>query len=115
MKKIVRLTESDLVRLVNRVIKEQRYGSFGDFRKPDSEGDYYADEADRFVNHDIEGIDDDEMYDTEYFDDYESYAKRYLNNDNDTPRWFRHTAGEKMFNLYRNKTGKPFKVKTRRN
>ena len=113
MKKIVRLTESDLVRLVNRVIKEQRYGSFGDFRKPDSEGDYYADEADRFVNHDIEGIDDDEMYDTEYFDDYESYSKRYPKSDKNSPKWFDNSKAK--FDAYRNAVGKPFKVKTRRN
>ena len=33
MKKIVRLTENDLVRIVKRIMNEEHYGSFGDTRR----------------------------------------------------------------------------------
>ena len=50
MKKVIRLSESDLIRLVKRVIKEERYGSFGNMKRPDFKGDTYLDDDDRFVD-----------------------------------------------------------------
>jgi hypothetical protein len=63
MKKVVRLTENDLIRIVKRVINEERYPE-------DSK---------------------------------------------DSPKWFKYGNQSKgFFDTYRNKTGRPFKVKTRR-
>jgi LPS sulfotransferase NodH len=54
MKKVVRLTENDLIRIVKRVINEERYGSFGNLgRKKDSRSDEWMD------NYDDEEYDDD--------------------------------------------------------
>ena len=114
-KKVIRLTESDLIRLVKRIVNEQRYGSFGNMRRPDFKGDQYIRDDDRFADdEEIFGIGDDDEFDTEEFDDYESYSKQYPEDSKDSPRWFRGRQGKTMFDKYRETTGKPFKVKTRR-
>ena len=115
MKKVIRLTESDLIRLVKRVIKEERYGSFGNMKRPDFRGDTYIDDDDRFVDDEkLFGIGDEDEFDTEEFDDFESYSKKYPEDREDSPRWFKGKQGKTMFDTYKKTTGKPFKVKTRR-
>ena len=115
MKKIIRLTESDLTRIVKRIIEEQKYGSFGNLKRPDYKGDQYVRDDDRFTSdEEIFGIGDDDEFDTEEFDDYESYSEKYPEDREDTPSWFKGKQGKTMFDRYKNVTGKPFKVKTRR-
>jgi hypothetical protein len=115
-KKIIKLTESDLMRLVKRVIEEDRYGSFGNMKRKDHRGDSWVRDDDMPVSDDEElfGIGGDEEFDTEEFDDFESYSKKYPEYDEKSPKWFKGGMGKTMFNTYREKTGKPFKVKTRR-
>jgi hypothetical protein len=117
MKKVVRLTETDLARLVKRVIEEQKYGSFGNFKRKDKEGDDWVDDNDRYVrkSEELYGLGDPEEFDTEEFDDYDSYREKYSDEDENTPRWFgKGETGRKIFDTYREKSGRPFKVKTKR-
>jgi len=103
-----------------RVISEQemsekRYGSFGNLRRKDFRGDEYVRDNDTFADdEELFGIGDDNMYDTEEFDDFKSYNERYPMDKEDSPRWFKGSDGKKMFDTYREKSGKPFKVKTRK-
>ena len=115
MKKTIRLTESELMNLVKRIIKEERYGSFGNMKRRDFKGDQYVSDDDRFVDdEEIYGIGDEDEFDTEEFDDYESYSEKYPEDKEDSPTWFKGKQGKTMFDRYKNVTGKPFKVKTRR-
>ena len=117
MKKVVRLTETDLVRLVKKVIEEQKYSSFGNPRKKDFKGDEWIDDKDRYVkkSEELYGLADPEEFDTEEFDDYDSYREKYSDEDENTPRWFgKGETGRKIFDTYREKSGRPFKVKTKR-
>ena len=76
MKKVVRLSENDLIRIVKRVINEERYGSFGNLRRKDFRGDEWVRDDNRHMgNEELYGIDDDELFDTEEFDDFESYSE----------------------------------------
>ena len=86
------------------------YGSFGNMRRRDFKGDTYYDENDRMAkDSEIYGVGNDDNFDTEEFDTFEKLQNKY----GDKQKWFR-DDGEKMFNLYKEKTGKPFKVKTRK-
>lgn len=116
MKKVVRLTESDLVRIVKRVINEERYGSFGDLKRSDFRGDEWVRDDNRHMgDEELYGIGNDDEFDTEEFDDYESYRGKYPDDDKNSPRWFGPgEGGKKWFDEYRQRTGRPFKVKTRR-
>ena len=75
---------------------EGMYGSFGD-------GDY--DEHDR-----LSDIGSDDDFDIEEFDTFQKLYDKYGNRQS----WFSKTDGERMFNKYREMTGRPFKVKTRK-
>ena len=115
MKKIIKLTENDLMRIVKRVINEQRYGSFGNLKRKDFEGDQWIRDDDRFVDdEELYGIGDEDEFDTEEFYDFDSYSKRFPEDSQDSPAWFKGRQGKTMFDKYRETTGKPFKVKTRR-
>ena len=116
MKKIVRLTESDLVRLVKRVISEgERYGSFGDsggIVNSKGKSKHWVDmDTDMFPEDDeLSGLESDD-FNTEEFDDYESFNEKHpkrkaLN--------FGDEENKRMFNTYREKTGKPLTIKTRK-
>jgi hypothetical protein len=90
---------------------EEMYGSFGHLRRKDSKGDTYYDELQRNPkDSDIYGIGDDEMFDTEEFETFKQLYDKY----GDKQKWFSKNDGERMFDLYKQKTGKPFKVKTRK-
>jgi len=92
-------------------IEEGMYGSFGDPKRKDFKGDEYYDEKDRPVRSgDIYGIGGDD-FDTEEFDTFQQLYDKY----GDKQSWFNKRDGETMFNKYREMTGKPFKVKTRKN
>jgi hypothetical protein len=94
-------------------IGEEMYGSFGNLKRKDSKGDTYYDELSKPVKDvDLYGIGDDEMFDTEEFENFMQLYDKY----GDKQNWFAspERGGEKFFNLYKEKTGKPFKVKTRK-
>jgi uncharacterized protein with NRDE domain len=89
---------------------EDMYGSFGNMKRKDFKGDKYYDENDRAAkDFDIMGIGGDD-FDTEEFDTFQKLYDKY----GDKQPFFNKRDGEKMFNTYREKTGKPFKVKTRK-
>jgi hypothetical protein len=86
------------------------YGSFGNMRRKDFKGDTYFDEMDYPAkDSEIHGIGGDD-FDTEEFETFKELYKKY----GDKQRWFGGRDGETMFNKYKEMTGKPFKVKTRR-
>jgi hypothetical protein len=90
---------------------EDMYGSFGNMRRKDFRGDNYYDENDRPAkDFDIMGIGGDDDFDTEEFETFQQLYDKY----GDKQKWFGGTSGERMFNLYKEKTGRPFKVKTRK-
>jgi hypothetical protein len=90
---------------------EEMYGSFGNMRRKDFRGDEYYDENDRLAkDFDIMGIGGDDNFDTEEFETFQQLYDKY----GDKQKWFGGTSGERMFNLYKEKTGRPFKVKTRK-
>jgi hypothetical protein len=100
MKKVVRLTESDLMRIVKRVISESKYGSFDD--------EEWYDKDDRFTRVDDMG----DNFDEEEFDDFDKFDSKH---GHDT-KWFgKGDRGRETFNLYKDKSKRPFKVRTRRN
>ena len=100
MRKVVRLTESDLVRIVKRVIKEnKRFGSFDD--------EEWYDDTDRLTSKDDFDFD----FDEEEFDKFDDLQSKH---GHDT-KWFdKGESGRKMFDTYKDKHKRPFKVRTRR-
>jgi hypothetical protein len=103
--------DMDLEEPTEGEVEEEMYGSFGNLRRKDNKGDTYYDEFERKAkDSDIYGIGDDEMFDTEEFETFMQLYDKYGNKQ----KWFSKNDGERMFDLYRQKTGKPFKVKTRK-
>ena len=100
MKKVIRLTEADLTRIVRRVIKETKYGSF-------DEKDW-ADDSDRIMHY-SDGFDNME-YDEEEFDDFDEFTSKHP----DQPWFGKGEDGKKRFGHYKDHFKKPFKVRTRR-
>ena len=100
MEKVIRLTESDLMRIVKRVMNEsKKFGSFDD--------EEWYDEEDKFTRVDDMGDD----FDDEEFGDFDSFSSKH---GHDT-KWFgKGDSGRKMFDTYKDKHSKPFKVRTRR-
>ena len=99
MARIVRLTESDLTRLVKRVIEESEYTRFRD-----QDWGWY-DKNSRLVPNEYF---DDGDFDEEQFDDYEKLYEKHP--------WFPRLLGahpESMFNSFKKEYG-PAIVRTRR-
>ena len=89
---------------------EDMYGSFGNMKRKDYKGDSYYDENDRPVkDSDLFGIAGND-FDTEEFDSFQKLYDKY----GDKQKWFNKRDGESMFNKYKDMTGKPFKVKSRK-
>jgi hypothetical protein len=102
--------QADMDVPVEGEMDEDMYGSFGNMKRKDFKGDNYYDENDRAAkDFDIMGIGGDD-FDTEEFDTFQQLYDKY----GDKQSFFNKRDGEKMFNTYREKTGKPFKVKTRK-
>lgn len=106
MKKIVTLTESDLTRLIKRVIQETKY-----LKSRDMDG--WVDEFDNKINSkDIPDFDTD--YDEEEFDDYDKFSEKH-------PERTHHfnwgpdfgAGGKRIFDTYKDMYG-PLKVRSRR-
>ena len=92
-------------------MEEENYGSFGNMKRKDFRGDNYYDENDRLAkDSDIYNIGNDSDFDTEEFDSFQKLYDKY----GDKQRWFNKRDGETMFNKYKEVTGRPFKVKTRK-
>lgn len=91
-------------------MEEEMYGSFGNMKRKDYKGDEYYDENNRKVrDSDLYGISGDD-FDTEEFETFQQLYDKY----GDKQSWFNKRDGEGMFNTYKEKTGKPFKVKTKK-
>jgi hypothetical protein len=102
--------QADMDVPVEGEMEEAMYGSFGDMRRKDFKGDKYYDESDTMAkDFEIQGIGGDD-FDVEEFDSFQKLYDKY----GDKQKWFNKNDGEKMFNLYKDRTGKPFKVKTRK-
>jgi len=92
-------------------MEEDMFGSFGNMKRKDFKGDTYYDEDDRMAkDSDLYGIAGDD-FDTEEFETFQQLYDKY----GDKQPFFRKSGGgERMFDLYKEKTGKPFKIKTRK-
>ncbi len=91
---------------------EGMYGSFGNLDRKDFKGDKYFDEKDRTPkDSELYGISNDDDFDTEEFETFKQLHDKY----GDKQNWFGPNDGEKHFDYYKKTTGKPFKVKTRKN
>jgi hypothetical protein len=92
-------------------MEEGMYGSFGNPSRKDLRGDKYYDENERQVkDSELYGIAGDD-FDTEEFETFQQLFDKY----GDKQPFFRKSGGgERMFDLYKEKTGKPFKIKTRK-
>jgi hypothetical protein len=92
-------------------MEEGMYGSFGNPSRKDFRGDKYYDENERQVrDSELYGIAGDD-FDTEEFETFQQLYDKY----GDKQPFFRKSGGgERMFDLYKEKTGKPFKIKTRK-
>jgi hypothetical protein len=102
--------QADMDVPVEGEMDEDMYGSFGNMKRKDFKGDNYYDENDRAAkDFDIMGIGGDD-FDTEEFDTFQKLYDKY----GDKQPFFNKRDGERMFNVYKEKTGRPFKVKTRK-
>ena len=89
------------MRIVKRVMNEnKKFGSFDD-------EEWYDDNDSRFNNSEF----DDMEFDDEEFDDFDNLQSKH---GHDT-KWFgKGDSGRKMFDTYKDKHKKPFKVRTKR-
>jgi hypothetical protein len=103
--------QSDMDVAIEGEMDEDMYGSFGNPSRKDFRGDKYYDENERQVrDSELYGIAGDD-FDTEEF---ETFQKLYDKYGDQQPFFRKSEGGEKMFDLYKEKTGRPFKMKTRR-
>lgn len=102
--------QSDMDVEMEGEMDEDMYGSFGNMKRKDFKGDKYYDESERQVkDSDLYGIAGDD-FDTEEFDTFQKLYDKY----GDKQSWFNKRDGERMFDKYKEMTGKPFKVKTKK-
>jgi hypothetical protein len=104
-KKIIRLTEADLVRLVKKAIKEERY------LKHDKLNRWTSDDDDLRNFDTLPGEDSD--YDEEVFDNYHTFSQKYPDSKPHSRGWGGQNP-EDVFGMYKNMYG-DLRVKTRRN
>ena len=127
MKKIVRLTESDLTRIVKKVIKEQ--GGEGNYIGDDD--DYYGsfDDNHKVHRNNHKGDTNFDDYDEDSFDTWDDYQKSPYANDK-LNNWEFNSKGKRRgfqnrenepeegrywFDQYKEKSGgQPFKVRKKR-
>jgi len=122
-KKVVRLTEKDLQRIVKRVIKEDLDKmSISEYSEDnfEDEDEYYGtfDDKHKVNRRNNTGNFDYEDYDEDEFEDFDSYRKSKYRKDRKN-RWDFNDSddemGRKFFKTYQEKSGgKPFKVRRRR-
>ena len=101
MKKVIKLTESDLVRIVNKVIKESGYRA----RFKDQKDNNWVDEKNNWVDFDPD------LEKTGYYDfDFDPYTE--VENFEDIPEDIRNQyfgsdyMGKNMYNTYTERQGK---------
>jgi len=100
MKKVIRLTESDLVRIVNKVIEESSYRAKFENQKDN----YWTDEQGDWVDYDPD------LESTGYYDfDYDPYTS--VDNFEDIPddiknRLFGKHDGKKFYDAYTKRDGR---------
>jgi len=101
MKKVIKLTESDLVRIVNKVIKESGYR----VKFKDQKENHWIDEKDNWVDFDPD------LENTGYYDyDFDPYTD--VENFEDIPEDIRNKVfgsdsyAKGMYDLYRERQGK---------
>ncbi len=116
MKKIIRLTESDLTRIVKRIIEEKdSYNYRGKFRDQDQ---WFDDKFTSDYDKDLKSVgyyDDDKDWND--FDDEPEEYENFEDLPDDLPRdWGFYKgdqSGKKFFDLYKEKYG-PFKLHKRK-
>lgn len=118
--KVINLTETDLRRIVKRVIKEDMSSSEYSEDIFDDEDEYYGtfDDKHKVNRRSNTGDFDYEDYDEDEFEDFDSYRKSKYRKDRKN-RWDFNDPddemGRKFFKTYQEKSGgKPFKVRRRR-
>lgn len=99
MKKVIRLTETDLVRIVNKVIKESG------FRAKFEGADYWIDEYGNYVDFDPD-LDSVGYYDFEYEPGVDVEEYEDLPDDIRTTLFSQDRYGKEMYNKYKEKYGK---------
>lgn len=134
MKKIVKLTEKDLQRIVKRVIKESRLNELGgmtelnddDIEELEETIDDISDDDEYYGTFDGDyrvdrrnttNFDDYDEFEEEEFEDFDSYRKSRYGSDRKNKWEFNspdEEMGRKYFKTYQEKSGgKPFRVRRR--
>jgi len=118
MKKVIRLTESELTKLIKRMVTEMEdVSSLRDADKnwksnKGSEETFSSfDDENWFDDEDISVKLDDVDFDEEEFDDFEKYSKKYPKQS--LKKFGKGPQSKSMFDAYRDKKG-PMKVRRRR-
>lgn len=118
MGKIIRLTESELTRLIKRMVTEMEdEGSLRDADKnwksnKDSEETFSSfDDENWYDDEDISVDFDTEDFDEEEFDDFDKYSKKYPKQS--LKKFGKGPHSKSMFDTYRDKKG-PMKVRRKR-
>jgi len=118
MKKVIRLTENELTRLIKRMVTEMEdEGSLRDADKnwkshKDSDKTFSSfNDEDWYDDEDVKVDLDDVDFDEEEFDDFDNYSKEYPKQS--LKKFGKGPQSKSMFDTYRDKKG-PMKVRRRR-
>ena len=118
MKKVIRLTENELTRLIKRMVTEME--DEGSLRDADKNWKSYKDSEETFSSFDDENWYDDEDikvdfdevdFDEEEFDDFDKYSDKYPKQS--LKKFGKGPHSKSIFDTYRDKKG-PMKVRRRR-